>query len=534
MKESTSVIAIGLDAAAPDLIENWSAQGHLPTISSLIRNGSWGRLMSTTELSSGATWPSIHTGTSPAKHGIYFYHRQLKTGSYEIVKKSAKQIKRDPFWAFLNQSNSNVAILDVPFTYPNVGLNGIQLVGWGVEAPAWKKSSWPPKIFQEVISIFGAHPLDGWYQRKSGDVKECQELYEKLVSGVKKRVSISNYFLNQRKWNLFLVVFGESHWGGHLFWHVSDENHPEYHPELAKIFNKAVLDIYSEIDAGISEIIKKAPDSTFLIFSNTGMGPNYSGSHLLPEILKRLGMAARDNEAGFNLGLFRNLLPAKIWGPNALRKIEGILSVNLIETVKRITPDHIWDKWTRRFLTFGNNWRSSRAFCLPNDFPGAIRINLKGREPHGLVEPGKEYDSICDELIHELSEIINVDTGRNAVRRVQRIDKVYQGENLYDLPDLIVIWTRDAPIRTIYSPRIGTVSGENPERRTGAHRPYGFLLASGKHISRGKTVEDASIMDIAPTILYLMDQPVPRDMDGKVLLDIIDEDFKANNPVRYM
>jgi len=82
MKERSSVIAIGLDAADPDLIEKWSQQGHLPTISSLMRHGSWGRLISTTELSSGATWPSVHTGTSPAKHGIYFYHRQIKTGSY--------------------------------------------------------------------------------------------------------------------------------------------------------------------------------------------------------------------------------------------------------------------------------------------------------------------------------------------------------------------------------------------------------------------------------------------------------------------
>jgi predicted AlkP superfamily phosphohydrolase/phosphomutase len=530
-RKHDTVIAIGLDAADPDLIEKWSGQGHLTTISSLMANGSWVRLISTAELSSGATWPSVNTGVSPAKHGIYFYHRQLKNGSYEIIKKYANQIKRDPFWVLLSQSNNSVAILDVPFTRPTVGLNGIQLVGWGVEAPSWKKSSWPPEIFKKVTSYFGAHPLDGWYQRRPADKNEYQELYKKLVSGVDKRCSLSKYILDQERWNLFLTVFAESHWVGHLFWHVMDQNHPDHDPELARNFSNAVLGIYSEIDAAISKLIEASRDCTVLIFSNTGIGPNYSGSHLLPEVLTRLGMTPRDNEKDFNLELLGNLLPAKRWGPNALNKIESMLSVELIEWMKRITPENVWDWWTRHILSLGNNWKWSRAFCLPNDFPGTIRINLMGREPHGMVEPGSEFDSICDELIHELSEIINVDTGRKAVREVQRIDKLYQGENVSDLPDLIVKWTGDAPIRTIYSPRIGTLSGDNTDSRTGAHSSHGFLIASGKHIKHGKTVEGASILDIAPTILYLMGHPIPSDMDGKVLLGIIDEKFKANNPV---
>jgi predicted AlkP superfamily phosphohydrolase/phosphomutase len=534
LKKHDPVIAIGLDAADPDLIEKWSGQGHLSTISSLMVSGSWGRLFSTADLSSGATWPSVNTGVSPAKHGIYFYHRQLKNGSYEITRKYANQIKRDPFWVLLSQSKNRVAILDVPFTYPTVGLNGIQLVSWGVEAPSWKKSSWPSETFKKVTSYVGAHPLDGWYQRRPADKNECEELYKRLISGVKKRCSISKYILDLESWNLFLTVFAESHWAGHLFWHVMDENHPDYNPELARILSDAVLDIYSEIDAAISKLIEARRDCTVLIFSNTGMGPNYSGSHLLPEVLNRLGMAPRRDESSFNLKMFSNLLPAKRWGPNALNKIESVLSVELIEWMKRITPENVWDRWTRHILSLGNNWKWSRAFCLPNDFPGIIRINLVGREPNGMVEPGREFESICDELIRELSEIINVDTGRKAVKEVQRVDKLYRGENASDLPDLVVKWAGDAPIKTIYSPRIGTLSGDNPDSRTGAHSSHGFFIASGKHIKLGKMVEGASIMDIAPTILYLMGDPVPSDMDGKVLFEMIDEDFKTNNPVRYV
>jgi len=534
MKERSSVIAIGLDAADLDLIGKWSRQGNLPTIASLISNGSWVRLMSTTDMSSGTTWPSVSTGVSPAKHGIHFYHRQLKSGTYEICKKYANQIKRDPFWVLSSQAGKRVAILDVPFTHPTVGLNGVHLAGWGVEAPGWKQSTWPSELFQEVTSRFGPHPLDGWYQIRPRNIVEYEDLNKKLISGVRRRGLISEYFLNQEPWDLFLTVFSEPHWAGHFFWHVMDENHPDYNPDVARVLSKAILDVYSEIDRAISNLIEAASGSTFIIFSNTGMGPNYSGSHLLPEILKRLGMVVKDSESGLTSNLLGNLLPARRWGSYAIKNLENFISVNAIEKIKRLIPESIWDTWTRRLLTLGNNWKWSRAFCVPNDNAGAIRINLKGRESNGIVEPGREYDALCDELIRELGELINMDTGKKAVSEVLRIDELCQGEHIWDLPDLIVKWAGDAPIRALYSPRIGTVKGEIPDKRTGAHRTYGFLVASGKHIKLGKSVEGASIMDIAPTILYLMGQPIPSDMDGKVLLEIIDEGFKTMNPVCYV
>jgi len=91
-KNKKQIIAIGLEAAEIDLVQKWTKEGHLPTISTLMETGSWRKLMSSTEISSGATWASINTGVSPAKHGMGFYHRQLKNGSYRIVKKYANEI----------------------------------------------------------------------------------------------------------------------------------------------------------------------------------------------------------------------------------------------------------------------------------------------------------------------------------------------------------------------------------------------------------------------------------------------------------
>jgi predicted AlkP superfamily phosphohydrolase/phosphomutase len=86
------VIVIGLDAADPDLVENWSKEGYLPTMTALMTQGSWGRLASPAGISTGPVWPTFFASISPAEHGRFFY-RQLKSGTYRIHKKYAVDIE---------------------------------------------------------------------------------------------------------------------------------------------------------------------------------------------------------------------------------------------------------------------------------------------------------------------------------------------------------------------------------------------------------------------------------------------------------
>ena len=102
---------------------------------------------------------------------------------------------------------------------------------------------------------------------------------------------------------------------------------------------------------------------------------------------------------------------------------------------------------------------------------GLLRVNLKGREPNGLVAPGDEYEKLCGRLIDALTELENVDTGDKAVQWVAHSRDLYQGSRLDELPDLFVEWNHRAPITNVASPRIGTVQGNASSRRTGSHRP---------------------------------------------------------------
>ncbi len=67
----------------------------------------------------------------------------------------------------------------------------------------------------------------------------------------------------------------------------------------------------------------------------------------------------------------------------------------------------------------------------------------------------------------------------------------------------------------------------------GNHRMEGVLLAHGRGIRRG-AIAGASLMDLAPTVLHLLGMPVPDDMDGRVLLDLLDDDSRAERPVQIL
>ena len=72
--------------------------------------------------------------------------------------------------------------------------------------------------------------------------------------------------------------------------------------------------------------------------------------------------------------------------------------------------------------------------------------------------------------------------------------------------------------------------------RSGTHAsaPDGFLLAVGDGVKPGTAPRDASILDVAPTILYLMGLPVARDMEGRVLTEIVEEDFARAHPLSFI
>jgi predicted AlkP superfamily phosphohydrolase/phosphomutase len=154
---------------------------------------------------------------------------------------------------------------------------------------------------------------------------------------------------------------------------------------------------------------------------------------------------------------------------------------------------------------------------------GGIRINLKGREPAGLVQPGEDYDTLCQELKEALLALENADTGRPAVQWVARADALYQGQYLKEMPDLFVEWDHSAPITTVHSPQIGTVSRSFREHRTGDHWANGLLAGVGPRFRVGEIRSEIRAQDLAPTILDFFGVQGAASFEGNSALSLLSE-----------
>jgi len=100
------------------------------------------------------------------------------------------------------------------------------------------------------------------------------------------------------------------------------------------------------------------------------------------------------------------------------------------------------------------------------------------------------------------------------VQHVFKTDETFPGPHRHHLPDLIVSWVDSGEISAVCSPDTGLVSGTSPDARAGNHRPTGFFMMKGPHVSRGHVVTGGHICDIAPTILASFGVTPPVHMDG--------------------
>jgi predicted AlkP superfamily phosphohydrolase/phosphomutase len=163
-----------------------------------------------------------------------------------------------------------------------------------------------------------------------------------------------------------------------------------------------------------------------------------------------------------------------------------------------------------------------RAFHrAPNDAAyGAVRFNLRGREPAGQVSPGREADALYRTLARELSTWTNLDTGAPLFTRIERLDDHYSGPERDRLPDLVVEYERGAPVRRVGSPEYGTIEGRYRGTRTGDHYPGGRVVAQGPGIAAGRALAPVALVDLAPTICAAAGVTLPA-ADGAVRSDLL-------------
>ena len=521
MRDKYKVLVIGLDGATFDLIEPWAQAGHLPNLARLMAEGARGPVASTVPPMTGPAWTTFMTGKNPGKHGIYDWIYRHKD-SYDVSPTTARHCRDATIWSLLSDAGKRVAVFNVPMTFPPKPVNGVMISG--MPAPSTKVTiTYPVELLAEIereVGEYLVYPDPGQAYSDQG----VDAFLERLYRTTARRLEVLSYLQAREDWDFFMLVLNGTDTVQHAMWKYMSPEHPQHDPDKKEKYGDAILRYFQYVDKALGDIVARLEergDTVLMIMSDHGFGPFHKFIHV-NNWLRQQGWLKIKNtpQARIKSALFRlGFAPMKIYnllmrfGLGALkREVVRGQGQGLLKTF---------------FLSFGDvDWARSAAYSLGN--VGQIRLNVRGREPQGLIEPGEEYEAVRDQIIARLWELRDPKTGEQVVQEVYCREEIYWGPNLDDASDIVFI-----PTRMEYFGFGEYEFGSNEvveavERGiSGTHRPYGIWMLWGKPVKAGVQVHAnaASLYDLAPTILHLMGQPVPQDMDGRVLTDALQPEY---------
>jgi predicted AlkP superfamily phosphohydrolase/phosphomutase len=516
-KSKGKVIIIGVDGATFDLIRPWAKEGRLPNFAMLITEGSHGILKSTLPPMSPPAWTSFQTGVNPGKHGVFQFCESRLDKPYQPV--SSYSISLKPFWEFISEDGNKVGIVNIFGTFPPKPINGFIVSGRSV--PRKRNFTYPSSLAQDIKKEIGDYIIDVDPYHATGKM-ECisrDGFIRLLHKMLDLRIETFLYLMEKFSPELFVIVFTVTDLVQHFFWQYIDKNHPSYNIVEAKRYGNTIFDIYKKIDEFLGKLGDRlGQDSTIIIVSDHGHGPWYKQLSLnrwltMQGLLKVERVKFKD--ISVLKRIFKKLFPSSMY--DFLKQIQRNISRK--KSIYQQLPI---------------NWNRTKAFAFGHY--GNIYINLKGREPRGIVKPGSEYENVCREIKERLLKWINPITGKPVVKRVYRKDELYYGDKVCYAPDLIIEWEDYAYLSSRTSDFEADLISDVPSfyknvPQSGSHRKDGLLLIKGPNIKKGYYIKEADIIDIAPTILYLFRHKIPFYMDGKVLTEVFDNSYVINNPV---
>lgn len=521
--DNRRVMVIGLDGATFKLIRPWIEDGTMPTLRRLMKKGGSGVLTTTLPPISSSAWASFATGKNPGKHGLVdFVHP--RENSYQISIVSPQQRGSKAIWNLLSDQGRKVGIVGMPVTYPPEEVNGYMISDF-LTPSASDDYTYPLSLRDELERAVGGFPLlpDERYR----STKFTDRFIADMVIDVERRLDGALYLLDNKEWDFFFLLFWSSDMLQHETWRLLDESHPDHDPQAAEQYRGLVVDFHRRLDDAVGQLLAKVgPEDLVVVMSDHGFGPVHS-FFLVNNWLREIGL----------LKLKRRPLTRLKY---ALFKL-GFTPLGVFSLVKAMRLGFLRRRFRfqrggglmkRLFLSFDDvDWPRTKAFAVGSF--GQIYINQTGKRPQGNVQPGKEYQDLREEIATRALEIRDPRTGESVVERVYLREELYSGALLEKAPDL-VLQSRNWEYMAFGHADFGASHIVEPIfGMSGHHRPDGIVVLAGEGIKEGVKLEGASIMDLAPTILYSMGISVPSDMDGRVLSEAFTAEFLSKVKVEY-
>jgi predicted AlkP superfamily phosphohydrolase/phosphomutase len=305
-------------------------------------------------------------------------------------------------------------------------------------------------------------------------------------------------------------------------WKYMDKSHPLHDPAAARKYGNAIRDYYAYLDGKLARYVDELPDDTTLVvMSDHGFGPFHKFIHVNNWLLQEGFMAVNPGvRTGLKRAMFRQ-------GFSPMNVYDKLMRLGLGALKREVVRGQGQGLLKTLFLSFEDiDWSRTQAYSLGN--VGQVYLNVVEREPQGCVHPGEEYERVRGEIIAKLQTLRDPETGELVVESIYRREELYSGDFLEKAPDIVFL-----PRRLEYfgfgEYEFGSHKIIESMRRgiSGTHRMNGIFMAYGAAIQPGTVVENASLYDLAPTILRLMNEPVAEHMDGRVLSEVLTPDVAS-------
>lgn len=480
------VLVLGLDGGSLEILSPFIEAGLMPNLKRIIEGGASGVLTSTIVPMTALAWPAALSGKNPGKLGTFTF-RKRQTNSYELRSISASDIDSPMVWDILSQKGASCCVLNVPLTYPPRRLNGIMVNSWEAPSPSEAVITYPPE-FTAYLNKSRYSTAGPWHKKKYVRTNFLQllELSQALMKA---------------DWDFFMVVFHQIDTLSHFYY------------GRTSIWKE----ILAMLDYGIGELLAGIDDKTnVVVFSDHGIR-YYKRIFSLSNWLNERGyMCSRKNSGRSPLAGMKDFarnVPLTGAAAKVYRKLVG-------KTLSRSSHTDLGD-----FI----DWSRSRAYAYEYTSAnyGAIRVNLKGREPAGTVYAGKDYDNLMTQITEEL---LRIRDGENkVVLKVHNRNELYWGTHTKELPDLIFQMNDEYTVNSNLPHVNREMFYDNPREFHAGHAVNGMVVLQGANIVPGKVIA-ANIADIAPTILYLTGSPAPSDMDGRVMMQAVTPEHAKETP----
>lgn len=517
------VLVIGLDGVTFDLLGPWIKAGELPNLRQLMERGSWGRLRTTLPPISSSSWSSFVTGVNPGKHGLVDFVYP-GADSYKVTMVNATSRRTKAVWNWLNDAGYKVGLVGIPTTYPPEPVDGFMISGFLSPGPDSEWAS-PPELKQELLAELGEFQLAPNERYRS--TRRLDRFLDDLTASVENRTQATLYLMRNKPWDVFTVVYWDTDMVQHETWRLLDPTHPRHDPAEAAIHRERILEFHRKVDSDVGRLLAEVDSDTLVaVMSDHGFGPVHS-FFLTNNWLAGLGLLR------FKPGpwtAFKRMLFRLGYTPLGMFRVAKALGLGRLR--KQVRFQQKANVVNRLFLSFDDvDWAKTQAFSIGSF--GQVYINVAGTHPQGIVQPGHEYEELKEKISREALTLRDPSSGEPLVERVYRREEIYNGPYVARTPDLI-LQTRGWEYMAFGHADFGSNKLVEPiTGLSGHHRPDGVVILAGAGVKADTMLENASILDLTPTMLHVMGVPVPGDLDGRVLSEAFEDSSPGARPVVY-